>query len=142
MPIVSWNSYADVSAYNRKLQQALAEAAGTTLRDHPEVLGIWLFGSRARGDFGARSDVDLLLMVERARPRRLDRPLDYTDPLDRFPAPVDLLVLAPAELQGMREDPSSAGSSRKPGPWHCVRVRPRCSPWPGRRARPEAAPSV
>ncbi|MCS6786750.1 MAG: nucleotidyltransferase domain-containing protein [Thiobacillaceae bacterium] len=105
MPIVSWNSYADVSAYNRKLQQALAEAAGTTLWNHPEVLGIWLFGSRARGDFGARSDVDLLVMVNTARPLPMDRLLDYRDLLARIPAPVDLLVLTLSEFEAMRDQP-------------------------------------
>lgn len=105
MPNVSWNSYADVSAYNRRLDQALTEAARAALSDHPELLGVWLFGSRARGDFGARSDVDLLLLVGSARPRQMDRPLDYRDLLERIPAPVDLLVLTPAELDDLADQP-------------------------------------
>lgn len=105
MPIVSWNSFADVSAYNRTLDQALTDAAQSVLRDHAEVLGIWLFGSRARGNFGARSDVDLLLLVSSARPRQMDRPLDYRDLLERIPAPVDLLVLTPAELDSLADQP-------------------------------------
>ncbi len=105
MPAVSWNSYADVSAYNRRLDQALMEAAQAALKDHPEVLGVWLFGSRARGDYGARSDVDLLLVVSSARPRLMDRLLDYRDLIDRIPAPVDLLVLTPAEVEATRDQP-------------------------------------
>lgn len=105
MPIVSWNSYADVSAYNRRLAASLTEAAAAALRDHPELLGVWLFGSRARGDYAARSDVDLLLVVSSARPRQMDRLPDYKDLLERIPAPVDLLVLTPAELRCLADSP-------------------------------------
>ncbi|MFN3595359.1 MAG: nucleotidyltransferase domain-containing protein [Thiobacillaceae bacterium] len=105
MPNVSWNSYAAVSAYNRKLDQALTEAARAALSDHPELLGVWLFGSRARGDHGARSDVDLLLVVSSARPRPMDRLLDYKDLIERIPAPVDLLVLTPSEVDATRDQP-------------------------------------
>lgn len=105
MPIVSWNSYADVSAYNRSLERALQEAAHAALEGHPEVLGVWLFGSRARGDFGARSDVDLLLLVSSARTRQMDRVLDYRDLLELIPAPVDLLVLTPDELDAAADQP-------------------------------------
>jgi predicted nucleotidyltransferase len=105
MPTVSWNSYADVSAYNRRLEEALREAAQAALAAHGELLGVWLFGSRARGDFGARSDVDLLLLASTARPRQMDRPLDYRDLLERIPAPVDLLVLTPAELDALVDQP-------------------------------------
>lgn len=105
MPTVSWNSYADVSAYNRRLDLALTEAAQAAIKDHPEVLGVWLFGSRARGDHGARSDVDLLLVVSSARPRPMDRLLDYKDLIERIPAPVDLLVLTPSEVDATRDQP-------------------------------------
>jgi len=66
---------------------------------------VWLFGSRARGDFGARSDVDLLLLASTAGPRQMDRPLDYRALLERIPAPVDLLVLTPAELDALADQP-------------------------------------
>lgn len=75
MPSVSWNSYADVSAYNRRLEQALTEDARPALCDHSELLGVWLFGSRARGDFGARSEVDLLQLARSADRGRWTGPL-------------------------------------------------------------------
>lgn len=102
---VSWHSFADVSAYNQALDEALREAARWLLAEQAEVLGVWLFGSRALGRPAPRSDVDVLLLVERARPRMMDRVLDYGALLDRIPAPVDLLVLEPGELAAMAEEP-------------------------------------
>lgn len=29
----------------------------------PQLVGVWLFGSKARGDFGPHSDVDLLIVI-------------------------------------------------------------------------------
>jgi predicted nucleotidyltransferase len=105
MAIVCWHSFKDVSAYNRRLETALVEAAALALRAHPELIGVWLFGSRARGNPGPRADVDLLLVAGDAAPRMMDRPLDYRDLLDAIPAPVDLLVLTPAELARSRDQP-------------------------------------
>lgn len=105
MPIVSWNSFAVVSAYNEALDRALRQSAARALEAHAELLGVWLFGSRARGEAGARSDVDLLLLASRARPRMMDRLLDYGDLLEGIPAPVDPLVLTPQELADHRDEP-------------------------------------
>jgi predicted nucleotidyltransferase len=119
MPIVSWHSFADVLAYNRALAGALREAAAAALSQHEEVFGIWLFGSRARGDKGPRSDVDLLVLAASATPRMMDRVLDYRDLLDRIPAPVDMLVLTPEELEGCRDEPFYRRLLREARPLVC-----------------------
>ena len=119
MPIISWHSFEDVSAYNRTLAEALQTAAESALAGHTELLGIWLFGSRARGDIGPRSDVDLLLLATGAAPRMMDRVLDYPELLGQIPAPVDLLVLTPSELADLRNEPFYRQLFREARPLAC-----------------------
>ena len=64
--------------------------------EHPEVLKIILFGSFARGDYGVRSDLDLLVVLahsDRPARERLTEFLDYASPY-----PTDMLLLTQAEL--------------------------------------------
>ena len=105
MPIVSWHSFEDVSAYNKTLAVALQAAAESALEEHGELLGVWLFGSRAREDVGPRSDVDLFLLATRVAPRMMDRVLDYQELLGQIQAPVDLIVLTPTELDELHQEP-------------------------------------
>lgn len=119
MPIVSWNSFASVSAFDEALDRALRQSAARALETHAELVGVWLFGSRARGEAGARSDVDLLLLASRARPRMMDRLLDYGDLLEGIPAPVDLLVLTPQELADHRDEPFYRRLLREARPLAC-----------------------
>ena len=105
MPIVSWHSFEDVSAYNKTLDVALQAAAELALEEHGKLLGVWLFGSRARGDVGPRSDVDLFLLATRVAPRMMDRVLDYQALLGQIQAPVDLIVLTPTELDELHQEP-------------------------------------
>jgi uncharacterized protein len=62
---------------------------------YPEVAGVWLFGSRARGDAKARSDVDLAVdpvdpRDDAARRRKLDM---LTDLVTAGYEDVDLVIL-------------------------------------------------
>jgi HEPN domain-containing protein/predicted nucleotidyltransferase len=59
-----------------------------------------LFGSYARGDADAYSDVDLLIVCETPRPW-LERHRVFADVLDAFPGS-DLLIYTPAELEEVR----------------------------------------
>ena len=68
---------------------------------------IILFGSYARGDAGAHSDVDLLVVLraDRGWPR-------YGNPIrrtiaERFVLPVDVVVCSPEDLAEQRDDPYS-----------------------------------
>lgn len=48
-------------------QAALHEFTARLCRgDYGRVVGVWLFGSKARGDFGPDSDLDLLIVLEEA----------------------------------------------------------------------------
>jgi predicted nucleotidyltransferase len=60
-----------------------------------------LFGSYARGDADAWSDVDLLIVCPTER-RFFDRHELFTDVLEAFPG-CDLLVYTPAEVDQLRE---------------------------------------
>lgn len=78
----------------------LAEYAADELAPRPEVREVTLIGSLARGDWSARSDADLVVVVDRARePRGGLRGPDYA-PAGRFPVPVDVLVYTVEEAQG------------------------------------------
>lgn len=105
MPNVSWHSPDSVSAFDQALASDLRAAADAALRAHPELLGIWLFGSRARGDCGPRSDVDLLLVVRQASGRMMDRVLDFGELHGGLDAPVDMLVLTADEVAARASEP-------------------------------------
>ncbi len=69
---------------------------------HPEVLKVLLFGSFAREDYGARSDLDLLVVV-----RQSDEPM--RERIGRFLAdapayPTDMLVYTEEELRAHLAD--------------------------------------
>lgn len=62
---------------------------------YPEVAGVWLFGSHARGDARARSDVDLAVdPVDPGSPAARQRKLDMlTDLVGAGFEDVDLVIL-------------------------------------------------
>jgi predicted nucleotidyltransferase len=69
------------------------------LRAH-EVHAAFLFGSWARGDSDALSDIDLIVVAPSRRPF-VERFRDYPD-LVAAPAGIDLLVYTPAEFDRER----------------------------------------
>lgn len=71
---------------------------------HP--IRIVLFGSRARGDAEERSDMDLLVIAESAKPRsRRAAPLYGT--LSDILVPMDILVYSPGEVEEWRDVPQA-----------------------------------
>jgi predicted nucleotidyltransferase len=91
-PVLRWP---DAEAV-RRAAEAWAEALVET---EPQVVAIGYFGSYARGDAGAGSDLDLVVVVrESALPfeRRAAR-----WPLESLPVPADLLVYTTAEWCGL-----------------------------------------
>jgi predicted nucleotidyltransferase len=81
------------------LEGALRRAFSTA---PPEVIAVYLFGSRARGTATARSDVDLgVLYAAPPSPSLESLPFDIEAELERgLGAPVEIVVLngAPADL--------------------------------------------
>lgn len=64
---------------------------------HPKR--IYLFGSRARGQAGEDSDIDLLVVVPASNLRRHQREALAYDLLWGLAAPVDVIVLTQAEFE-------------------------------------------
>jgi predicted nucleotidyltransferase len=82
--------------------RAIAEiraAVRRLLAQKPEVREAWLFGSLARGDATARSDADLLFVVDQDARRPVDRIPDFLALLEGLGRPADVLVLTVAEWQ-------------------------------------------
>jgi uncharacterized protein len=91
-----WNS-AEPKFINRDEVLDLArKTAGRIAENNPEVLRILLFGSFARGDYGFRSDLDLLIVLRdsnEAAAERIGRFLAYAPVY-----PTDMLVYTDDEL--------------------------------------------
>jgi len=62
---------------------------------------ILLFGSAARGTDDRLSDLDVIVVAERVRPRFLDRIADAYDLIDPTYA-LDILIYTPEEYRAMR----------------------------------------
>ena len=91
--VLIWPDHIEVS---KAVHVWVVEAA----RQHPELLRAGYFGSYARGDWGVGSDLDLVVIVEKAPERFERRPL-YWD-LSRFPVPAELLVYTEDEWQRLQ----------------------------------------
>lgn len=91
----SYNSRMDAADLNETLRQALAAVDGG-------IVCAYLFGSRARGEARAASDVDVAVLFEETPPATLDGlRYDLSSMLEaRLHRPVDLVVLndAPVDL--------------------------------------------
>ncbi len=77
----------------------LREYAERELASRPEVEEVRLIGSLARGDWSARSDADLVVIVDRAAERAPFRSPPYA-PHGKVPVSVDIFVYTREEAQG------------------------------------------
>lgn len=75
------------------------------------VRAAYFFGSYGTPEFGRDSDIDLILVVDTAKPF-LDRALDFPEVFDLVPS-TDLLVYTPEEFASLTTVPS-------PGFWTSV----------------------
>ena len=74
------------------------------VRAHPEVKRVLLFGSYARGDFGLRSDADILLVLSSSPYERyFDRIPEFLDFFLDMSVPVDIFPYTEAEVERMHE---------------------------------------
>jgi uncharacterized protein len=80
---------------------AAAEAARELARRFPEIEGVLLFGSIARGDATPSSDVDLLIVLSTSELPFLDRIGRYTPAID--PLGVEVLPYTRAEFRHLRQ---------------------------------------
>jgi predicted nucleotidyltransferase len=90
------------------LSDELKHRLGTHLR------GLWLYGSRARGDARATSDYDILIIVDEKTPAMRDRILDLqVDILDRYEALVATLLRTESEWLGNQGSPLALNIARE-----------------------------
>lgn len=71
------------------------------------VIEAYYFGSVATNTFSPRSDVDLILITDSARPF-ISRPLDFSD-LDTLAPRLDILVYTPNEWKSLCENTEHRG---------------------------------
>ena len=80
----------------------LKRSARRLIRAHPEVRRVLLFGSYARGDFGVRSDADVLLVLSTSpHERYFDRIPDFLGFFLDMSVPVDIFPYTEAEEERM-----------------------------------------
>lgn len=90
-----------VSVNEDELRAALNDAAGRIRREHPEAEELILFGSFAKGNFTAYSDVDIAIIVERAEKKFIERQDEFIDYFLSIPLDVNVLVYTRSEIEGM-----------------------------------------
>jgi len=80
----------EILALARKTASRIAE-------NYPQVRRILLFGSLARGDFGARSDLDLLVILKDSPKTDPERVADLLKYISAYPT--DIFPLTEAEIE-------------------------------------------
>ncbi|MGB6067712.1 MAG: nucleotidyltransferase domain-containing protein [Desulfomonilaceae bacterium] len=84
-----------------QVDRAVRDWAEKEMGSHEGVLRIGYFGSYARGDWGVGSDLDLVVIVDRAIEPFERRSLTWD--LSPLPVPADLLVYTSREWLSLRE---------------------------------------
>jgi uncharacterized protein len=86
----------------RKVFRALQDWAAALTGADPNVLGVLLYGSLARGDYAPGSDADLIVVVADSPYPPAERP-DHLPPL-RLPICYEILVYTEAELSRLQQE--------------------------------------
>ena len=96
-----------MNAIEAHIDSATIQAIAQLIVEHFDPEQIILFGSHARGEVGAHSDVDLLVVLrtDAGRPQ-------HGNPIRRaiaehFVLPVDVVIRSPEVLAEQRDDPYS-----------------------------------
>ncbi|MGQ9553581.1 MAG: nucleotidyltransferase domain-containing protein [Anaerolineae bacterium] len=85
------------------VERALQEWAASVAAADPRVMQVGFFGSYARGDWGVGSDVDLLVIVDRACLPFAARGAAFD--ATALPVPADVLVYTEEEWQRLSLEP-------------------------------------
>jgi len=73
-------------------------------KQFPEIKKVLLFGSRARGDWGLRSDADVLVILKKSPHKRFfDRIPRYLDLFSKVSLPIDIFPYTEEELDRMQK---------------------------------------
>lgn len=89
----------------RAADDAAVVAARRLARRHPEITGVLLFGSIARGDAGPASDIDLVLVLEASDHPFPDRVSQYAPEIDELP--VEVFPYTEDEARELLSEPDS-----------------------------------
>jgi predicted nucleotidyltransferase len=105
MPATSSATARVVSLNRDAVVASLRRLAGELVTSNRNVARVLLFGSLATDSYSARSDADLLVVLDRDERRRMDRTTEFI--LHFLPAgcPTDVLVYTEAELERERDEP-------------------------------------
>ncbi len=90
------NSVRIISTKKEAVETALHQYAGE-LKKRPEIEGVYLAGSWAKGNYGPYSDVDLMIIVKPVAKSPRDRIPEYLP--DKFPVSLDLFIYTREELE-------------------------------------------
>ena len=102
MPVRSLNSAVMRWPDRDAVVQAVTRWAQQAASAHPEVVRVGIIGSYARGNWGVKSDVDVLVELGACDAPFEQRPLGL--PAPHLPVPADVLVYTTDELRRMRDD--------------------------------------
>ncbi len=112
--VLKWPDAALVTAEAKRWAEQIAAR-------HPEVVRVGYFGSYARGNWGVGSDVDLVVIVERAeQPFPLRSAAFETATL---PVPADVLVYTEAEWEALGRTSGFGASLHCEAIWVWERAR-------------------
>jgi uncharacterized protein len=101
MPVRSLNSPLLRWPDRHTIDAALRAWVDDTVRRHPQVLQIGVFGSFARGEWPFGSDLDLMLITRDEGVERDQQPCDWGTAT--LPVPADLLVYTESEWRRQGE---------------------------------------
>ena len=99
MPVRSLHSSVVVWPDAKMVDQAVRRWAEEMTAERPQVLRVGYFGSYARGDWGVGSDLDLVLVVERAEEPFELRAARWD--VTRLPVPAEALVYTALEWESV-----------------------------------------
>ena len=95
----SSNSVKVLSINYEKLILKLKEIAKEIKRRDSKVKKIILFGSFAKGNFTPESDLDILIIVSKAKEKFLFRSENYIDFFKNIPLDINIIVYTEAEVE-------------------------------------------
>ena len=99
MPVRSLHSSVLVWPNANAVDQAIRQWVREVLPVRPEVVRVGYFGSYARGDWGVGSDLDLLIVVERAEEPFERRAVRWD--VTKLPVPAEALIYTVQEWDSL-----------------------------------------
>ena len=92
------------SRQENKVILALKDEVRKNIRKFPEIKKVLLFGSRARDDWGLKSDADVLVVLKKSQHKRFfDRIPRYLDLFSKASFPIDVFPYTEEELGRMQK---------------------------------------